>query len=207
VSRSRAGVFGTGPPPSSEMCAQTEVVLVRGGNSARQAAVFLPSTPTKVFILVRGPGLAASMVTLSDRPHRRHTTSSFGPIPNWIDFTATFRQGLTAVSWRNNPDKRGRTAPGANVFSVVGADPGNRNGSRAAASGWTQNGFVVTGQATAGCSATDTCRPRSSPLCPACSRSAKYSPARSRRGGFIGEAQPSWRLIHQHLAATHSQPP
>ena len=43
------------------MCAQQEVALVGGGNSAGQAAVFLSQHAAKVNVLVRGPRLAASM--------------------------------------------------------------------------------------------------------------------------------------------------
>jgi thioredoxin reductase len=44
-------------PPRS---VQQEVALATGGNSAGQAAVFLWQYAAKVFILVRGPSLAAS---------------------------------------------------------------------------------------------------------------------------------------------------
>jgi thioredoxin reductase (NADPH) len=42
-------------------CAQQEVALVGGGNSAGQAAVFSRAHAAKVNVLVRGPSLAASM--------------------------------------------------------------------------------------------------------------------------------------------------
>src|SRR5260221_1285985 len=45
----------------ARMCANEDVVLVGGGNSAGQAAVFLARYARKVFMLVRGVGLAASM--------------------------------------------------------------------------------------------------------------------------------------------------
>src|SRR5580765_1682733 len=48
-------------PIEAKLCAGQEVALVGGGNSAGQAAVFLASHVSKVWMLVRGPGLAASM--------------------------------------------------------------------------------------------------------------------------------------------------
>ena len=43
------------------LCQREEVVLVGGGNSAGQAAVFLSGHASTVHLLVRGPGLAATM--------------------------------------------------------------------------------------------------------------------------------------------------
>src|SRR5262249_54723531 len=55
------GVWYWASPIEAKMCAGEEVVLVGGGNSAGQAAVFLAGHAKKVWMLVRGPGLAASM--------------------------------------------------------------------------------------------------------------------------------------------------
>ena len=44
-----------------QLCEGEEVVIVGGGNSAGQAAVFLSRTVSHVHILVRGSGLAATM--------------------------------------------------------------------------------------------------------------------------------------------------
>src|SRR6266850_1103666 len=62
------GVWYWASPIEAKMCAGQEVVLVGGGNSAGQAAVFLAGHASKVWMLVRGSGLAASMSTyLIDR--------------------------------------------------------------------------------------------------------------------------------------------
>ena len=84
-----------------KMCANTEVALVGGGNSAGQAAVFLAQHATKVFILIRGPSLAASMsrylidridatANIELRPHTELTRLHGDP-----------KEGLAAVSWRD----------------------------------------------------------------------------------------------------------
>src|SRR5262249_12986453 len=44
-----------------QLCVGEEVVVVGGGNSAGQAAVFLAATARRVHILVRGSGLADTM--------------------------------------------------------------------------------------------------------------------------------------------------
>ncbi len=45
----------------SQLCRGEEVVVIGGGNSAGQAAVFLAQTAARVHILVRGDGLADTM--------------------------------------------------------------------------------------------------------------------------------------------------
>lgn len=55
------GVWYWASALEARMCAGSEVVLVGGGNSAGQAAVFLSQHAAKVHMLVRGPSLAASM--------------------------------------------------------------------------------------------------------------------------------------------------
>src|ERR1700733_2583663 len=48
-------------PLEGRLCAGQEVGLVGAGNSAGQAAVYLSSQVAKVSLIVRGPGLDASM--------------------------------------------------------------------------------------------------------------------------------------------------
>src|SRR6185436_13411048 len=55
------GVWYWASALEAQMCTRSEVVLVGGGNSAGQAAVFLSQYADRVFMLVRGPSLAASM--------------------------------------------------------------------------------------------------------------------------------------------------
>src|SRR5437773_5672592 len=55
------GVWYWASALEAKMCANAEVALVGGGNSAGQAAVFLAQHASKVFILIRGGSLAASM--------------------------------------------------------------------------------------------------------------------------------------------------
>jgi thioredoxin reductase (NADPH) len=57
----RDGVHYWASPVEGKLCAGQEVALVGAGNSAGQAAVYLSSQAAKVWMLVRGPGLEASM--------------------------------------------------------------------------------------------------------------------------------------------------
>jgi thioredoxin reductase (NADPH) len=56
-----AGVYYGATFIEAQLCGDDEVVVVGGGNSAGQAAVFLAQTARKVHMLVRSDGLAASM--------------------------------------------------------------------------------------------------------------------------------------------------
>ena len=56
-----AGVYYGATSIEAQWCGGEEVIVVGGGNSAGQAAVFLSQTASRVHILVRSGGLAASM--------------------------------------------------------------------------------------------------------------------------------------------------
>jgi thioredoxin reductase (NADPH) len=56
-----AGVYYGATFMEAQLCAGEEVVVVGGGNSAGQAAVFLAQTAKRVHVLVRSEGLAESM--------------------------------------------------------------------------------------------------------------------------------------------------
>ena len=55
------GVWYWASPIEARLCAGQDVVLVGGGNSAGQAAVFLSGHARKVYMIIRGGGLGASM--------------------------------------------------------------------------------------------------------------------------------------------------
>jgi thioredoxin reductase (NADPH) len=56
-----AGVFYAATEMEARFCKNTEAVVVGGGNSAGQAAMFLSRTAAHVHLVVRGESLAASM--------------------------------------------------------------------------------------------------------------------------------------------------
>ena len=56
-----AGVYYGATFVEAQLCGGEELIVVGGGNSAGQAAVFLAQTAKRVHMLVRSAGLAESM--------------------------------------------------------------------------------------------------------------------------------------------------
>jgi thioredoxin reductase (NADPH) len=56
-----SGIYFAATPIEATVCGREEVAIIGGGNSAGQAAVFLSRSVAKVYMLIRGEGLAASM--------------------------------------------------------------------------------------------------------------------------------------------------
>lgn len=56
-----AGIFYSATEMEARFCAKTEVVVIGGGNSAGQAAMYLSRAAAHVHLVVRGASLAASM--------------------------------------------------------------------------------------------------------------------------------------------------
>ena len=117
------GVWYWASPIEAKMCAGQEVVLVGGGNSAGQAAVFLAGYASKVWMLVRGAGLAASM--------SKYLIERIAGIGNIELRTRTEISGLSgerqpgveSVTWRHRDTKQRETRPIRHVFLFLGADP------------------------------------------------------------------------------------
>ena len=140
------GVWYWASPIEAKMCERSEVVLVGGGNSAGQAAVFLAGYASKVHIFVRGSGLASSMSKyLIDRIDatpaielHRHTQLTY--------LHGNDDGSLLAVTWRNDQSGIEQRKEIRNVFLFVGADPETTwlDGCPVARDA---NGFVLTGTA------------------------------------------------------------
>ncbi|OOG55758.1 cation tolerance protein CutA [Rhodanobacter sp. B05] len=115
------GIHYAATPMEGKLCTGEEVVVVGGGNSAGQAAVFLSRIAAHVHVLVRGTGLAA---TMSDYLIQRIQQS-----PRITLHTETQIVGLEGndrlqqVTWSGRHDGSRETLAIANVFVMVGAEP------------------------------------------------------------------------------------
>jgi thioredoxin reductase (NADPH) len=116
--------------------------LVGEGNSAGQAVVYLASQVSKVWLLVRGPSLAAKM--------SRYLVDRISGLSNVEVLSQTVISGLEgsggvleAVRWRG-PSGEDSRRPVRHLFLFIGADPNTDwlNGSGVALD---HKGFVLTG--------------------------------------------------------------
>lgn len=139
------GVWYWASPIEARLCAAQEVVLVGGGNSAGQAAVFLSSHARRVHMMIRGGGLGSSMSRYLIE--RIEAASNIELVFNTevVGLEGTKDVALERVRWRSRLSGECSTMDIRNLFLFVGADP---------ATGWLNGcgvmvdraGFVVTGE-------------------------------------------------------------
>ena len=194
------GVWYWASQIEARLCAGEEVVLVGGGNSAGQGAVFLSAHASKVRMMVRGPDLAESM--------SRYLIDRIAAAPNielmteteLVTLSGAAGGNLEGVRWRDHRAGRETEAAIRNVFLFVGADP---------ATEWLQGcvaldkaGFVTTGVRTVNGA------PAPSPLKSSVAGVFAVGDVRSgsvkRVGGAIGEGAQVVAAIHNFLGHAHA---
>jgi thioredoxin reductase (NADPH) len=115
-----AGVYYGATFIESQLCEGEEVVVVGGGNSAGQAAVFLAQTASKVHVLVRSRGLAESM---SRYLIRRIEESPAIVLRTCTELIALEGNGqLERVQWRKD-NEPSESHDIRHVFVMTGAAP------------------------------------------------------------------------------------
>lgn len=138
-----AGVYYAATENEARYCREAAVIIIGGGNSAGQAAMFLSRSAERVYLVVRGRSLAASMSSyLSSR------LEADSRITILYETEAAALHGsskLEAVTLRDRRDGSEREIPTCALFVMVGAEPNT---------GWLSdlvtldgNGFVLTGDA------------------------------------------------------------
>jgi thioredoxin reductase (NADPH) len=117
-----AGVYHGATFVESQLCGGEEVIVVGGGNSAGQAAVFLAETTKRVHMLVRSAGLAATMSRYLIRRIENSPTITLRP---QTEIVAVEGDGnhLNSVYWRNNQTGQTEKHQISHVFVMTGADP------------------------------------------------------------------------------------
>jgi thioredoxin reductase (NADPH) len=119
-----AGVYYGATFIEAQLCGGEEVIVVGGGNSAGQAAVFLSQTARHVHLLVRAGGLAASM---SRYLIRRIEESSNITLRTHTEIGALEGSDhLERVQWRDNQTGHSETRDISHVFVMTGAAPNTR---------------------------------------------------------------------------------
>jgi thioredoxin reductase (NADPH) len=138
-----ASVHYWASPLEARLCAKQELALVGAGNSAGQAVIYLASWAAKVFMLVRGSGLEASM--------SRYLIDRIAAQPNIEVITHTEvsalegREGmLDAIRWRDRRSGQETRRELRHLFLFIGADP-NTDWLQGSGVALDAKGFIVTG--------------------------------------------------------------
>ena len=119
-----SGVYYAATYVESQLCGGEEVIVVGGGNSAGQAAVFLAQTVKRVHLLVRSDGLANSM---SRYLIRRIEETPAIILRLQTEITALIGgDHLESVRWRDNKTNTVETQEICHVFVMTGATPNTR---------------------------------------------------------------------------------
>jgi thioredoxin reductase (NADPH) len=137
------GISYWASPVEAKLCEGEEVALVGGGNSAGQAVVFLAPKVKRLHLMVRGPGLQASM--------SRYLIDRIAALPNVelhigievVGLEGDEVTGLTAVVFRERATGATHTCPLRHLFLFIGADPNATWLDRCVAVD--NKGFVITG--------------------------------------------------------------
>ena len=117
------GVYYGATFVESQLCEGEEVIVVGGGNSAGQAAVFLAQTARRVQMLVRSKGLAE---TMSRYLIRRIEESPGIELRTCTEITALDGNGhLERVTWRKDGESP-ESGDIRHVFIMTGAAPSTK---------------------------------------------------------------------------------
>ncbi len=143
------GIYYWASPVEAKLCKGETVVLIGGGNSAGQAAVYLSSHAARVHMLIRGPSLEASM--------SHYLIERLAGLPNVVLHPRTEvcalqgdENGLSGLQYCTREDGAERVGalPVRRLFLFVGADP-NTEWLRSCHVRIDAKGFVATGPAAA----------------------------------------------------------
>lgn len=183
----------------ADLCRDDEVIVVGGGNSAGQAAVFLSRHARHVHMLVRSGSLAASM---SSYLIQRIEASEDISLRYHTEITEVAGDGrLRRVTWRNRQTGEADTRDIGHIFLMIGAVPNTD---------WLgdcieldDQGFIKTGQEISGCADWPLDRP---PHILETSRPGIFAVGDVRSGSVkrvasaVGEGSISVQFVHQVLA-------
>src|ERR671918_1407532 len=136
-----AGVYYGATFVEAQLCSGEEVIVVGGGNSAGQAAVFLTQITKRVHMLVRSTGLDKSMSRYLIRRIEKSPTIVLHPHTEIMALEGG--DHLESVRWRNNQTGQIEEHDISHVFVMTGADPNTRWLDRCIA--LDSKGFIKTG--------------------------------------------------------------
>jgi thioredoxin reductase (NADPH) len=195
------GVYYAATQTEAQMCREDPVVVVGGGNSAGQAALFLSTNAASCRLLIRGEDLGRSMSRyLIDELERRPQVE----LMTCCEVTELHGDdGLKAVTVTNRTTGERTRLPAKGLFVFIGASPHTEW--LAGEVAMDDHGFLITGRDLRGdeLAAYDGERP----LFLETSRPGLFavgdvhSGSVKRVASAVGEGSMAVRLVHQRLAA------
>lgn len=116
-----AGVYYSATQMEAQQCGGSPVLVVGGGNSAGQAAVFLSENAACVFLLIRNDDLNKSMSRYLSQ--RIEDSDKIELLTNAEVTRMDGGEHLEAIEVTNNLTHEKRVIPAAALFSFIGASP------------------------------------------------------------------------------------
>ena len=126
----------------AQLCKDTEVAVVGGGNSAGQAAVYLSETARKVHMVVRGPGLADTMSRYLIQRLIENPCIEMHWKTEIVELAGD--ESLEGVSWQDKVTGKITSLPIEHVFVMTGASP--RTDWLRGCVALDEKGFILTGR-------------------------------------------------------------
>ncbi|MEP9359430.1 FAD-dependent oxidoreductase [Sphingomonas sp. KR3-1] len=115
------GIYYAATAMEAGLCANQEVVVVGGGNSAGQAAMFLSKSAGHVHMLVRGPGLAETMSRYLIERIEASDRITLHPFTEVTELAGD--RHLTGLSWTHRKTGEAQDREVGALFVMIGAVP------------------------------------------------------------------------------------
>lgn len=115
------GVYYGATQVESKLCRNQEVIVVGGGNSAGQAALYLSTQASHVHLLVRGPGLADTMSRYLIARIEACESISFKPRTEIVALEGNSE--LERIRWRDAQAGASEVRDIRHLFVMTGANP------------------------------------------------------------------------------------
>ena len=116
-----SGVYYSATKVEAQMCRESTVVIVGGGNSAGQAAIFLSEYAHQVMILIRGDSLGKSMSQYLLK--RLEQINNIELLANTEINKICGDEAVHSVEIKNNKNQKNKTVKTSAIFIFIGAVP------------------------------------------------------------------------------------
>jgi thioredoxin reductase (NADPH) len=116
-----AGIHYTATPIDVHPCVGQPIVIIGGGNSAGQAAMFLSARASHVHMLIRGPHLSSTMSDYLVQRIHASKAITLHPCSEVVSLEGTTH--LSQVTWQSGTTGEKTDFKTEHLFVMIGADP------------------------------------------------------------------------------------